>query len=104
MTSTLPVEGSADVGAAVLPSDDSWLKRAARFRPLRIIARGFIVAFAVATVAFSIIRLAPGDPVLAILGDQATPEAADALRAQLGLDGNVFFQYLKYLGDFCLLY
>ncbi len=99
MTSTLPVDGSEDVGADPLPSGDSWLKRATRFRPARIIARGLVVAFAVATVAFSIIRLAPGDPVLAILGDQATPEAADALRTQLGLDGNVFTQYVTYLGN-----
>lgn len=61
--------------------------------------RGVIVALAVATVAFSIVRFAPGDPVLAILGDQATPEAVDALRTQLGLDGNVIVQYFQYLGD-----
>ncbi|NJC72959.1 ABC transporter permease [Planosporangium thailandense] len=61
-------------------------------------ARGVAVSFIVATVAFSVLRFAPGDPVLAILGDQATPSAVTAMRAKLGLDGNIFVQYLRFLG------
>jgi peptide/nickel transport system permease protein len=70
-----------------------------RHRAVQIVVRGVAVSFIVATVAFSVLRFAPGDPVLSILGDQATPEAADQLREKLGLDGNVVVQYLRFLGD-----
>lgn len=70
-----------------------------RHRAVQIVARGVAVAFVVATVAFSVLRFAPGDPVLSILGDQATPDAAAQMRERLGLDGNVFLQYLRFLGE-----
>ncbi len=35
---------------------------------------------------FLIIRAIPGDPAQVILGQQATKEAVEALRTQLGLD------------------
>ena len=63
-----------------------------------LVVRSLAVAFIVATVAFSILRLAPGDPVATILGDQATPEAVARLRSQLGLDGNLLQQYLAFIG------
>jgi peptide/nickel transport system permease protein len=66
---------------------------------VRIVARGVAVSFIVATVAFSVLRFAPGDPVLAILGDQATPEAVTEMRERLGLDGNVLVQYFRFLWD-----
>ena len=44
------------------------------------------VLFLVSIVIFSLIHLTPGDPVVAMLGEEATPEARDRLRAQLGLD------------------
>ena len=39
----------------------------------------------VSIVIFSLLAVLPGDPVTAILGQEATPEAALALRAQLHL-------------------
>lgn len=75
------------------------LAAARRQRPVRIVARGVAVSLIVATVAFSVLRLAPGDPVLAILGDQATPAAVEQMRARLGLDGDILTQYLRFLGD-----
>lgn len=66
---------------------------------VRIVARGVAVSFIVATVAFSVLRLAPGDPVLTILGDQATPDAVEQMRRRLGLDGNVLAQYFRFLAD-----
>jgi ABC-type dipeptide/oligopeptide/nickel transport system permease component len=60
---------------------------------------------AVLTLVFVIVRIVPGDPALVILGDQATPEAAAALRERLGLDRPLWTQYFDFLtsalsGDF----
>jgi ABC-type dipeptide/oligopeptide/nickel transport system permease component len=60
---------------------------------------------AVLTLVFLIVRVIPGDPALVILGDQATPEAAAALRGRLGLDRPLLTQYLDFIysaltGDF----
>ena len=66
------------------------------------VARRLVAAvptlLAVLTLVFLIVRIIPGDPALVILGDQATPEAAAALRAKLGLDQPVITQYLQFLG------
>jgi peptide/nickel transport system permease protein len=51
------------------------------------------VLFLVSIVIFSLIHLTPGDPVVAMLGEEATPEARDRLRAQLGLDQPILVQY-----------
>lgn len=60
---------------------------------------------AVLTLVFLIVRVIPGDPALVILGDQATPEAAAALRSRLGLDRPMLTQYVTFVlsalsGDF----
>ena len=60
---------------------------------------------AVLTLVFVIVRIVPGDPALVILGDQATPEAAAALRAKLGTDQPLLAQYGSFMqrvlvGDF----
>ncbi|MGR3763306.1 ABC transporter permease [Rossellomorea sp. NS-SX7] len=49
-------------------------------------------------IVFFIIRAIPGDPAQVILGQQATKEAIEALRAQLGLDNPWYVQYFNYLG------
>ena len=48
---------------------------------------------------FFIGRVVPIDPVLALVGDKATPEAYAAARASLGLDRPLILQFLSYLGD-----
>ena len=48
---------------------------------------------------FSLIRLVPGDPVAALAGPDATPEARAAIRADLGLDRPLLSQYVVWLGD-----
>jgi ABC-type dipeptide/oligopeptide/nickel transport system permease component len=53
---------------------------------------------AVLTLVFVIVRIVPGDPALVILGDQATPEAAAAVRARLGLDQPLWEQYVTFMG------
>ena len=57
-----------------------------------------ITLFAVLTIVFFIVRILPGDPALAILGDQASQEALVALRARLGLDRPLVVQYVSFLG------
>ncbi|HVB63681.1 MAG TPA: ABC transporter permease [Nitrolancea sp.] len=48
---------------------------------------------------FMILRLTPGGPAVAMLGDQASPEAVAKLNHQLGLDKPLYIQYLRWLGS-----
>jgi peptide/nickel transport system permease protein len=54
--------------------------------------------FGMSVLAFLIIRLVPGDPVLAVLGLNATPELVARMRADLGLDDPIFVQYGDWIG------
>ena len=56
-----------------------------------------VVVFLVLTIAFVIVRLAPGDPAALMLGPDATPEDAAELRARLGLDRPIVTQYLTFI-------
>lgn len=49
------------------------------------------------TLIFVLARIAPGDPALVILGDQASQESLNALRQKLGLDHSLTRQYLDFL-------
>ncbi len=53
----------------------------------------------VITIIFVIIRVIPGDPAQAALGDQASEEAVRQLREQLGLNKPIWRQYLEYMGN-----
>jgi ABC-type dipeptide/oligopeptide/nickel transport system permease component len=55
-----------------------------------------LVAAVIAT--FVMIRIAPGDPVLVLLGDLATPDQIAAGRMQYGLDRPIYEQLLIYVG------
>ena len=57
-----------------------------------------VTLLAVLTLVFLLVRIVPGDPAQVILGDQASREAIDALRARLGLDKPVWQQYATFLG------
>ncbi|MFS0576403.1 ABC transporter permease [Sporosarcina sp. 179-K 3D1 HS] len=57
----------------------------------------FPMLFITTLIVFSLILLIPGDPTLALLGDNATPEKIAQLRQQLGLDRNIFIQYFDWL-------
>lgn len=63
------------------------------------------VLYAVVTIAFFVMRLAPGDPARIIAGFDAPYETILALRHELGLDRPIVVQYGRYLaslfrGDF----
>ncbi|MCY4053780.1 MAG: ABC transporter permease [Hyphomicrobiales bacterium] len=57
------------------------------------------VVLIVLTVAFVIVRLAPGDPASLMLGPDATPEEAAELRARLGLDRPIAVQYFTFIAN-----
>lgn len=45
------------------------------------------------------VRSLPGDPALAMAGEEATPEQLAAIRADLGLDQPLITQYFAFLGN-----
>lgn len=54
------------------------------------------VVWLVVSLVFLLIHLVPGDPILQMLGDSATPADIDALRHQYYLDRPLGAQYLHY--------
>jgi len=54
------------------------------------------VVWLVVSLVFLLIHLVPGDPILQMLGDSATPADVGALRHQYGLDQPLTTQYLNY--------
>lgn len=68
---------------------------------LRYILRRLLLAIptllAVVTIIFVLVRVIPGDPVTAALGDQASQQAIDKARADLGLNKSLFAQYIDYM-------
>ncbi len=51
------------------------------------------------TLVFLVMRVLPGNPVIAIVGMKASPEYIRKLEHQLGLDKPLWQQYLDYLGN-----
>jgi peptide/nickel transport system permease protein len=64
---------------------------------LKRLAFALLTVFNVLTVVFLLVRVLPGDPVMVILGDQASPASAQALREKLGLDKPILHQYGEFL-------
>ena len=56
------------------------------------------VLLVVSVVVFCLVHLAPGDPVLVILGNDASPADVAALRQQMGLDRPFIVQFLHWFG------
>jgi len=54
------------------------------------------VVWLVVSLVFLLIHLVPGDPILQMLGEGATPADTAALRHQYGLDQPLWAQYLHY--------
>jgi len=66
---------------------------------LRRLAALIPVAICVATITFSLIHFVPGDPVVAMLGEMATPADLEKMRHQLGLDRPILAQYGSFVGN-----
>jgi peptide/nickel transport system permease protein len=58
-----------------------------------------LMLWLIATLVFLLLRVAPGDPIDALLGPKAPAAARAALRAQLGLDQPLPVQYSHFLGQ-----
>ena len=50
-----------------------------------------------ATLAFSLLFLAPGDPAVVLAGEQATADDVEKIRVGLGLDRPFLIQFLGWL-------
>ena len=56
-----------------------------------------VMLWIISSLVFILLRIAPGDPVDAILGTRANEFARESLRIKLGLDKPLMNQYLEYL-------
>jgi len=70
----------------------------ARYLSRRIAGMAAVV-LAVLTIAFFLVRLAPGGPAALMLGPDASPGEAAELRARLGLDRPIAAQYAAFVGN-----
>ncbi len=61
-----------------------------------------VIFFIILTVLFVLLRLSPGDPISRIVDPNMTPEDAQRLIAQLGLNQPIWVQYGYYLKNFFL--
>jgi peptide/nickel transport system permease protein len=61
---------------------------------------GIAVILGVVTLMFFLIRLAPGDPALLLVGPTASPEQLAAQRKAMGLDRPLAQQYTTWIGEF----
>lgn len=59
-----------------------------------------VILFVILTVLFVLFRLAPGDPVERMVDPSMTPEDAQILISELGLDQPILVQYGYYLKNF----
>ncbi len=58
-----------------------------------------IMLWIISSLVFILLRVAPGDPVDAILGTRANELARESLRIKLGLDKPLINQYIEYLNQ-----
>jgi peptide/nickel transport system permease protein len=69
---------------------------------LRFLARRLLQAIptllVLSVLVFAWLRVLPGGPATALLGDKATPDKVAAMNRVLGLDQPIFVQYFKFLG------
>ncbi len=65
-------------------------------RLLQIVPTFFVIMF----IVFLMVRLLPGDPASAILGDRATEEAVARINAQMGLDKPILVQFVIFIKNF----
>jgi len=75
-----------------------------RFAATRLLSLALSLLMA-SVVVFAVVEVIPGDPASYMLGMNATPEAVEALRNELGLNGSIWARYIGWVsgmlvGDF----
>jgi len=55
------------------------------------------VLLGISVVAFSMLRLIPGDPATVMLGEKATIQQVEEFRERMGLNDPIYIQYFRYL-------
>ncbi|GAB1818915.1 ABC transporter permease [Herbidospora sp. RD11066] len=83
---------AADIAVRLRVPGPVWLV-------LRKLGGALLVVWGVVTFTFVVARVVAPDPIALLVPPGASPETMAAVRADLGLDGSVFQQYLIYLGD-----
>lgn len=66
---------------------------------IRRLLYALFIIWGCATIVFFMLRLVPGDPTSVMLGGEYSPEAAEQLRKNLGLDQPIYTQYVKWMGN-----
>jgi ABC-type dipeptide/oligopeptide/nickel transport system permease component len=66
---------------------------------VRRILQSIPILLVVLTLVFVFVRVLPGDPAVAALGDYASKEAVQALREKLGLDAPLWVQYFRFISN-----
>jgi peptide/nickel transport system permease protein len=66
---------------------------------LRRLGTMIFVLFLVTVIVFALVNVLPGDPALLILGEEATPEALESLRNEMGLNNPIYVQYFQWVGN-----
>ena len=66
---------------------------------VRRILQAIPILLVVLTLVFLVVRVLPGDPAVAALGDYASKEAVQALRERMGLNDPLWLQYVRFLGN-----
>lgn len=89
-------EPTANATGARLLAGRAWKGSLSALRFLAVVAITFLGLLAI---AFFIGRVIPIDPVLAVVGDRATPEVYEAARKAMGLDRPLLVQFIDYVGD-----
>ena len=64
---------------------------------IRRLLQLILVLFGVTLITFSMLKLVPGDPAVALAGKGATPERIAYVRHERGLDRPFYVQYYRYL-------
>jgi len=70
----------------------------ARYIIVRLL-QALLTLLLIATLAFALTRLVPGNPARIALGGQASPASVAALEHKLGLDQPLLSQYLHFIGN-----
>ncbi len=68
---------------------------------IRRVLQSIPILFVVLTLVFVVVRILPGDPAVAALGDYANKEAVNALREKMGLNVPIWIQYFRFINALC---